>query len=204
MQNSPPLNILMIEDNPADVLYLEEILAELEERPFFIEQAGSLEQGLAKIARKKPAAVLLDLGLPDSIGLPTLHSLFKAEPSLPVLVLTGLDDTDVGVNAVSEGAQDYLVKGRFDAPLLIKAIRYAIERNKLRIKLQEALAEVKRLSGFIPICSNCKKIRNDTGYWQEVEAYIEKHSEAQFSHSICQECSEKLYPEVFDDKDNNG
>jgi transcriptional regulator with GAF, ATPase, and Fis domain len=61
-------------------------------------------------------------------------------------------------------------------------------------KLEAALAEVKKLSGLIPICSHCKKVRDDTGYWNQVEAYIQEHSEAKFSHGICRECAEKYYP----------
>jgi hypothetical protein len=71
------------------------------------------------------------------------------------------------------------------------------EREKVIIELREALAQVKRLSGFLPICASCKKIRDDTGYWQQVEAYIRDHSEAQFSHGLCPECAKKLYPELF-------
>lgn len=72
-----------------------------------------------------------------------------------------------------------------------------LEREKVIVKLQEALAQVKRLSGFLPICASCKKIRDDKGYWQQVEAYIRDHSEAEFSHSICPDCAKKLYPELF-------
>lgn len=68
-----------------------------------------------------------------------------------------------------------------------------IEREKLIIKLQKALEEIKTLSGIVPICSQCKKIRDDKGYWNLIETYIEKHSEASFSHGMCPECSEKLY-----------
>jgi len=71
-----------------------------------------------------------------------------------------------------------------------------IEKDKLIIQLQDALAEVKKLSGFLPICASCKKIRDDKGYWNQIEAYISEHSEAQFSHSICPECKKKLYPEL--------
>ncbi len=71
-----------------------------------------------------------------------------------------------------------------------------IEKDKLIIELQDALAEVKKLSGFLPICASCKKIRDDKGYWSQIEAYISEHSEAQFSHSICPECKKKLYPEL--------
>jgi hypothetical protein len=58
------------------------------------------------------------------------------------------------------------------------------------------LLEVKTLSGFLPICSYCKKIRDDQGYWEQIESYIGEHSDAVFSHSVCQECAEKYYPEM--------
>jgi len=74
------------------------------------------------------------------------------------------------------------------------------DRERLIEKLRQALAEIKKLSGFLPICASCKKIRDDKGYWQQVEEYIRDHSEAQFSHSICPECARKLYPELFGDK----
>jgi PAS domain S-box-containing protein len=71
------------------------------------------------------------------------------------------------------------------------------EREKLILRLQEAYAKVKTLSGLLPICSSCKKIRNDKGYWEQMEVYIRDHSEADFSHGICPECAEKLYPEYY-------
>jgi len=74
------------------------------------------------------------------------------------------------------------------------------EREGLIGELQEALAKVKTLSGLLPICASCKRIRDDQGYWQQIEAYIRDHSEAEFSHSVCPECAKKLYPEVFDKK----
>jgi PAS domain-containing protein len=73
-------------------------------------------------------------------------------------------------------------------------------REKVISQLQQALAHVKKLSGLLPICASCKKIRNDRGYWQQVEEYIRDHSEAEFSHGICPECAEKLYPEFFPQK----
>ncbi len=71
------------------------------------------------------------------------------------------------------------------------------EREHLIQELQKALSEVKRLSGLIPICASCKKIRDDRGYWKQVEEYIKEHSDAEFSHGICPECAEKLYPEFY-------
>ena len=65
-------------------------------------------------------------------------------------------------------------------------------------ELQKALAEIKKLSGLVPICANCKKIRDDKGYWNQIESYIEKYSEAQFSHGVCPDCVEKLYPKQYE------
>ena len=73
------------------------------------------------------------------------------------------------------------------------------ERDKLIVELQEALAKVRHLSGLLPICASCKKIRNDKGFWEQVETYISEHSEALFSHAICPECGKKLYPEYYDE-----
>ena len=75
------------------------------------------------------------------------------------------------------------------------------ERERLIAELQKALVQVKTLSGFIPICSSCKKVRNDSGYWEQVEAYISTRSEAEFSHSICPDCARKLYPEIYKDRE---
>jgi PAS domain S-box-containing protein len=69
------------------------------------------------------------------------------------------------------------------------------ERDKLVIDLKRALTEVRTLSGFLPICASCKKIRDDNGYWNQIESYIRDHSEAEFSHSICPDCAKELYPE---------
>jgi preprotein translocase subunit YajC len=71
------------------------------------------------------------------------------------------------------------------------------EKEVLIANLQKALDEVKTLSGILPICSSCKKIRDDDGYWQQIEEYIRSHSNADFTHGICNDCVEKLYPEFY-------
>lgn len=71
------------------------------------------------------------------------------------------------------------------------------ERDKLIKELQDALANIKTLKGLLPICSSCKKVRDDGGYWHQVEVYIHDHSDANFSHSICPDCAKTLYPEMF-------
>jgi len=75
----------------------------------------------------------------------------------------------------------------------------ARERERLIAELQEALAKVKTLRGLVPICANCKKIRDDQGFWQQVEVYVRDHSEAQFTHGICPDCMQKLYPDIADE-----
>jgi seryl-tRNA synthetase len=70
------------------------------------------------------------------------------------------------------------------------------ERERLIDELQDALSKVKLLSGLVPICANCKKIRDDSGYWHQLESYISDHSEAEFSHGLCPDCMKKLYPEL--------
>ena len=70
------------------------------------------------------------------------------------------------------------------------------EREEVIIQLSQALSQVKRLSGLLPICASCKKVRDDQGYWTQIEAYIRDHSEAEFSHGICPECAKKLYPDL--------
>jgi len=79
--------------------------------------------------------------------------------------------------------------------------RKTTELEDTNAKLQKALEEVKTLSGLLPICMHCKKIRDDKGYWNQIEGYIQKHSSAEFSHSICEECAEKYYPDmdIYDD-----
>jgi hypothetical protein len=74
------------------------------------------------------------------------------------------------------------------------------EKSAAIIELHKALDEVKTLSGFLPICASCKNIRDDKGYWNQIEAYISEHSEAEFSHGICPECAQNLYPDLYDDK----
>ena len=74
--------------------------------------------------------------------------------------------------------------------------RTEMERKNLIVELKDALAQVKTLRGLLPICSHCKKIRDDTGYWNQIESYIHKHSDAEFSHGICPECAKKYYPDM--------
>ncbi|MDD1751061.1 MAG: response regulator [Methanothrix sp.] len=191
------LNVLIIEDNKGDADLIRLALKYCEAGCTY-KNADRVSSGLKLLEEGPFDVVLLDLGLPDSIGLDAIQRIQDKEPKVPIIVLTGLSDKELAARAISLGAQDYLVKGDFDNDLLYRAIRYAIERKKLLLELQETLANVRKLSGMLPICASCKKIRDDKGYWLQVETYIRDHSEAEFTHGICPECARKLYPELHE------
>ena len=107
--------------------------------PIELEWVDCLEAGLECIVSKHPDAVLLDLNLPDSQGLETLQRVLTCAPSLPVIVMTGHADEELGIRAMQTGAQDYLVKGQVDGNLLARSIQYAIQRKRAEIQLSDAL-----------------------------------------------------------------
>jgi len=192
---SGKLRILIVEDNPADADLIREMLPQTDSLHFQAESVHRLSGALARLERRDIDLVLLDLGLPDSQGLPTFHALRRAVPDIPVIVLSGNDDQELAISAVRDGAQDYLVKGRFGGDLLVRAARYALEREHLILELREALARIKTLSGLLPICAGCKKIRDDKGYWSQVDSYITLHSGTRFTHSLCPDCLKKYFPD---------
>jgi hypothetical protein len=92
----------------------------------------------------------------------------------------------------------YAILGGLTGFYYYKTMKADKDKSKLIIQLQASLSEIKKLSGLLPICSSCKKIRDDKGYWNQIESYIRQHSEAEFSHGICPECSKKLYPDYYE------
>ena len=193
------INILHFEDNEGDAVLLKEMLATAQDINFRVNNVPLLTEGLRLLAAGVVSAdiILLDLNLPDSAGYKTFAAVSKAAADVPVIIMSGLQDEELAVKRVHEGAQDYLIKGQLTADLLVRCIRYGIERQRLRQKLQHAREQVGILQGLLPICCFCKNIRDDRGYWHQVEDYIHKHSAAVFSHSICPECAEKHYPELY-------
>lgn len=385
------LTVLIIEDNEDDFLLLKEMIESSEEITARILHAERIEKAYARAEENPIDVAIIDLQLPDSVGLDTFVSFTERFPSIPSVIMTGVKDLGMAVEAVKQGAQDYLHKGEISTSAIVRTIRYAIERQRLSSalkktqielrrslekseirkteirallrgaravleqsdfnttarkvfdicsevigstsgyvallsedgaenevlfleagnrpctvdlelpmpirglreisyrtnatvyendfmhskwvefmpeghvrlenvmfaplnigrktvgiiglankaggftendakiasgfgelaaialqnsrnadkrniaekqnielikELQAALANVKKLSGLLPICSHCKKIRDDHGYWKQIELYIDEHSEARFSHSICQECAAKYYPDM--------
>jgi len=133
------LKILQIEDNPGDVRLVCEMLKEIRQFDTDCETAETLEEGLSKIQCGSYDVVLLDLGLSESYGLETLNRVLAARHKIPaVIVMTIMDDEQIGIEAVKEGAQDYLIKGEINSHLLCRSIQYAIERHESKLKLQAA------------------------------------------------------------------
>jgi DNA-binding response OmpR family regulator len=137
---SEVVEVLMIEDDEEDALLLQETLSEAGARGFEVAHVDRLSTGLEMLAAEAVDVdvVLLDLNLPDGQGLDTLMRAHGQAPNVPIIVLTGTDDKVLAVRAVQAGAQDYLVKGQVDSNLLVRSIRYAIERHRLLMELEQA------------------------------------------------------------------
>ncbi len=311
------INVLLIEDNSQLAGLMTQILSRVPNTTFAVETCDNLTDGLQHLPSGGVDLVLLDLTLPDSTGIESFTQLYNQFPSLPIVVLTALEDETLALTALREGAQDYLIKNEINPRSLTRAIRYAIERkrgeearsqlaaivesshdaiiglsleglivswnsgaesmfghpfedvigrpsslllpsgqfddmpfmlDRLKIgqpvkdfegicvrsdgaemnlaisvspiknsvgriigasmiardineqkrhqlereqliaELQTALAQVKSLHGLLPICASCKKVRDDQGYWTQVEVYVMNHSNAEFTHGICPDC----------------
>jgi len=148
--------------------------------------------------------ILMDIEMPGINGIEATRKI-KAVPEfqdVPVLMISGDTSQESLTAAFAAGAVDYINKPLNKVELLTRVrsflkLKAEIEVRKKREKeLEEALSQIKTLKGFLPICASCKRIRNDEGYWQQIEAYIKEHSEAEFSHGICPECGKKLYPDL--------
>ncbi|HYE62613.1 MAG TPA: response regulator [Phycisphaerales bacterium] len=133
------LSILLVEDNPADARLIEITFAGRHDGQVTVEKAETLAAAISKLDRTPPVdLVLLDLTLPDSEGLDTLKAIEGKAPEIPVVVLSGHTDEELALSAVREGAQDYLVKGRIDAEMLNRSVRYAIERKRVQRESERA------------------------------------------------------------------
>ncbi len=190
------ITVLIIEDSQDDFLLLKELLESSQELDVSILHAERLQQGLAAARGHQVDAAIIDLSLPDSFGLDTFVSFHDKYPLIPTIIMTGNRDQASAFQAIQMGAQDYLYKGEPSSTAIIRTVRYAIERQHLLTELKTALKHVKQLQGLLPICSTCQRIRDDKGYWNRIESYISEHSEVEFSHGICPECAEKLYPDL--------
>jgi PleD family two-component response regulator len=174
----------------------------LEKHGYKVCEAEDGARALALLNSCSADLILLDMDMPVMDGIETCKRirLLAELADVPILMITGIDD-DVSIDqAFAVGASDYLTKP-FHWTVLRNRVRYLItqlyaerEQKRLLKELSEALEKVKSLTGLLPICASCKKIRDDDGYWQEVETYMGDHTELQFTHGICPQCRNQLYP----------
>lgn len=146
-----PIKILLIEDNPGDMVLVREMLSAGAHSDFHLEHADRLSAGIERLATEDFDAILLDLSLPDSEGMDTYAQVQDQAPKMPIVVLSGSGSEAMAIEAVQEGAQDYLVKGEVEASLLARAIRYAIERKRSQRVLQREKDLVAQLTNTSPV-----------------------------------------------------
>ena len=210
-----PVTILAVDDD-AEILWATESI--LAGAGFRVVTASGAATVFDQVRLHRPALVLLDVNLGDGDGVDVARRL-KADPDLAgifVILVSGTRTTaDDQVRGLAEGLADgYITRpvgklellARVEAFLRISATQEALRASEAEVRklnaaleqrvaeLSEAAEKVKLLSGLIPICASCKKIRDDKGYWSQVEVYIRDHSEATFSHGICPECAKTLFP----------
>jgi CheY-like chemotaxis protein len=191
-------NVLIVDDERLNINLLGTLL---EDAGYDVSVALSGTEALEKAAKEPcPAIILLDVCMPEMDGYEVCLKL-KKDPKtkdIPVIFVTNLTEEVDEVKGFALGAADYITKPVRPVRALAR-IRYSLElrraekeREAIIKELKTALNDVKILKGLIPICATCKMVRDDKGYWKHVERYISEHSEAEFTHGICPDCSEKM------------
>lgn len=204
---NPEANILVVDDKPANLHLL---VAMLSRQGYRVRPVRSGKLALSSVNASPPDLILLDINMPEMNGYEVCRVLKESEMvrDIPVIFISALDEVLDKVEAFKVGGVDYITKpfqveevlARIKTHLALRNLQKEIarqleEQRRLNEELRQALEQVKTLSGLIPICASCKNIRDDEGFWHDVEVYIEDHSEANFSHGICPACKQKLYPQ---------
>lgn len=179
----------MVDDQPTN---LKVLLSFLQAHNFQIYIADSGLRALKVLSKVSPDIILLDVMMPELDGFETCRRIKANEElaGIPVIFMTALDSVEDKLVGFNAGGVDYITKPFQQIEVLARLKTHIMLRKKEQ-ELAKALAEIKTLSGILPICSCCKQIRNDSGYWQQVEEYISEHSGAMFSHGLCPECYQK-------------
>jgi YesN/AraC family two-component response regulator len=210
--NKLDVTVLYVED---DELTRAAVSAPLGRRVQTLLQAENGRAGLELFRLHRPGIVITDIRMPVMDGLTMAREIKALDAKTQILVTTAHNDTNYFLDAIDIGIDRYVLKP-IDHEKLFSGLekcmaaihgerekqRHRQEREKLITELQKALAAIKTLHGILPICSSCKKIRDDKGSWTQIEAYISEHTDAEFSHGICSECARKLYPDYFKRKKN--
>lgn len=192
------MKILIVED---DFLVAETIAETITDLGYIVaDRVDSGEKALDVICDLEPDLVMMDVNLPGMDGLEATEKIIEKCP-LPVILLTAYESEKYLERAKKTGIGAYLVKpadkSQIERAIAIASARFddLMELKKKNEELEKALAEIKTLSELLPICSVCKKIRNEKGSWKEVEEYISENTDTVFSHGICPDCISKIYPD---------
>lgn len=195
------ITVLLVEDNPEDILLIKEYLAEERNYCFECFEVPSLKGALDLLPHYDFDAVLLDLNLPDSAGLDTVRKITTQLPDTAIIVLTGLQDDEIALQAVRYGAQDFIEKSQLVKSTLNKSIRYAIERKKvhqekedLLVDLNQALHHIEMLESLLPLCISCKKILGTDNNWYFLQDFSNGIATEYSRDRICPECRTSLHP----------
>jgi len=192
-------SILIVDDRYENLLVLEAWLADFD---LNIVKAGSGDEALERLLEQDFALVLMDVQMPGMDGFETAELMRGIERTkkVPIIFVTAASKEDIHIfKGYEAGAVDYLLKPlnpqilQSKVSVFVRLHQQSRELQKTIADLSMALGEIKTLRGILPICSHCKKIRDDKGYWNQIEGYIQKHSDAEFSHGMCPECSDELY-----------
>lgn len=145
------MRILLVEDNPGDTRLIQEMIREVEAEQFEVTHVESLGEALHHVTKETFEIILLDLGLPDSQGIETFNRMYAKARMVPIVILTGLADEAFAITAMRQGAQDYLSKNDVEANLLVRALRYAIERKRLEERMRLTAELTKAIGSSLDI-----------------------------------------------------
>ncbi len=199
----PPATVLIVEDNSKNVQVLGTILMDAKYRVAVAHQGSVVFDLLPKV---KPDLILLDIMMPEMDGFEVCRRL-KAEPAtrdIPIIFLTAKTETEDIVQGFDMGAADFITKPFRAKELLarvqthVSLMRLQQSLKKKNQELEDALVRVKTLSGLLPICSYCNKIRNAEGGWEPMEVFVQKRTAVNFSHGICPDCDPIHFPDCQD------
>ena len=188
--------VLIVDDMAENI----RILMELLKGEYTILAATSGEAALRIVAGDPlPDLILMDIMMPGGMDGYELCRALKADERtkpVPVMFITAVSEAMDEAKGFELGAVDYVTKP-FN-PATVKArVKTHIELNTTLTKLRRALRDIRTLTGLLPICSSCKKVRDDKGYWSQIEMFLRDHAEVEFSHSICPDCAKELYPDFI-------
>jgi sigma-B regulation protein RsbU (phosphoserine phosphatase) len=198
------MKILIAEDDQTSRRVLQAVLSKWDYQ--VVESQNGLEAWDVLQADQTMQMAIFDWMMPEMDGLELTRRIRASETlsGMYIILLTAKGRTEDIVAGLEAGANDYVAKpfNREELMARVGVGRRVAELQQalaLRVgELEATLAEIKTLKGLIPMCASCKKIRDDQGFWQQVEGYLMQHSQAEFSHGLCPECMEKHYPEYFE------